>query len=51
MFGGALDISDGFDYKAYKKTDEDDEQEWNQKINYGLNNPDRFLAYINDMWR
>jgi hypothetical protein len=47
----ALGISEGFDYRAYQKTDEEEEQEWDQKISYGLNNPDRFLAYINEMWR
>lgn len=47
----AMGIGEGFDYKAYRKTDEEEEQEWNQKVTYGLNNPKRFLAYINEMWR
>jgi len=29
----------------------EEEQEWVQKISNGLNNPDKFLAYINEMWR
>ncbi len=47
----AAGISEGFDYRAYQKTDEDEEFEWVRKISYGLNNPDKFLAYINEMWR
>jgi hypothetical protein len=46
-----LGISDGFDYRAYQKSDEEEEQEWKQKISYALNNPERFLAYINEHWR
>ncbi len=47
----ALGISEGFDYRAYKQTDEEEEQEWEKKISYGLGNSERFLAYINEMWR
>ena len=46
-----LGISEGFDYRAYKQTDEEEEQEWEKKISYGLDNSERFLAYINEMWR
>ena len=44
-------ISERFDYRAYQKSDEDEEQEWNQKISYALQNPERFLSYINAHWR
>jgi hypothetical protein len=47
----AFGIGDGFDYRAYQKSDEEEEQEWHQKISYALNNPERFLAYINEHWR
>lgn len=46
-----LDISEGFDYRAFEKSDEEEEKEWQLKINYGLNNPERFLNYINENWR
>ena len=45
-----LDMSEGFGYKAYEKSDEEEKQAWDQKISYALNNPERFLSYINDMW-
>src|SRR6185312_11313289 len=44
----ALGISEGFDYRAYQKSDAEEEKEWQQKITYALNNPDKFLAYINE---
>lgn len=47
----ALDITEGFDYRAYQQSDEEEEQEWQQKINYALNNPEEFLTYINAQWR
>lgn len=47
----ALGIADGFDYRAYQKSDEEEEQEWQQKITYALNNPEKFLAYINEQGR
>lgn len=46
-----LGISEGFDYRAYQKSDEEEDQEWIKKISYGLDNPDKFLTYINEMWR
>ena len=46
-----LGISDGFDYRAYQKSDEEEEQEWAIKITYCLNNAERFLTYINEEWR
>jgi len=46
-----LGISEGFDYRAYQKSDEEEELEWQQKITYALNNLDKFLAYINEEWR
>jgi hypothetical protein len=47
----ALNISAGFDYRAYQKSDEEEEQEWSQKISYALNNPERLLTYVNEHWR
>jgi len=46
-----LDTMEGFDYRANEKSDEEEEQEWNLKISYGLNNSEKFLAYINQEWR
>lgn len=44
-------IIKGFDYRAYQNSFADEDKEWTKKISYGLNNPDKFLSYINDMWR
>ena len=46
-----IGLSDGFDYRAYEKTDQEEEKEWQQKINYCLNDLDKFLAYIDAEWR
>jgi hypothetical protein len=46
-----LGISEGFDYRAYQKSDEEEDEEWAKKISFGLSNPDKFLSYINEMWR
>jgi hypothetical protein len=44
-------ISEGFDYRAHQKSDEEEDKEWAAKINYVLSNPGKFLPYINEMWR
>jgi hypothetical protein len=44
-------ISEGFDYKKFEKSDDEDDEAWDESVVYGLNHPDKFLAYINDNWR
>lgn len=44
-------LSEGFDYKQYQKSDEEEDEAWSERVNYALNNPDKFLTYINNNWR
>lgn len=47
----AVGLSEGFDYRAHEKTDEEEEKAWHQRVSYCLNDLDKFLAYIDAEWR
>jgi hypothetical protein len=47
----AAGLGDGFDYKQFEKSDEEEDEAWIERVNYALNNLDKFLAYINENWR
>ena len=47
----ATGLSEGFDYRAYEKTDEEEEEAWHERVRYCLNDLDKFLAYIDAQWR
>jgi len=44
-----FDLNTSFEQEA--KADEYDEQEWQEKVRYALDNLDNFLLYINAEWR
>lgn len=47
----AAGLSEGFDYKQFEKSDDEENKAWNERVNYALNNLDKFLIYINENWR
>jgi hypothetical protein len=47
----AAGLSDGFDHKQFEKSDEEEHMAWKERVNYALNNLDKFLTYINVNWR
>jgi len=47
----AAGLGDGFDYKQFEKNDEEEDEAWIERVNYALNNLDKFLVYINENWR
>jgi len=44
-------ISEGFDYRADDKTEEEEEEAWHVRVSYCLNDLNKFLAYIDAEWR